>query len=244
MVKVLGKWMSPMLLLVLLVLIGFGVVGAGGAASGASNNDAFVEGFLTGYQTMDLFAALWFSSLIFGQIHSALKSGKDDKEILSFAIKSSVVGSSLLCLVYFGLVYLGAHYAEILEGVSPERMLPAIVNNVMGDFATIFLAVVMVLSCLTTAVALNNIYARYLCELFRFSENRFPQVLFVTTAVSFVISLLNFKSIAAFLAPALDVSYPGLIALTILSTITRKHKPLKIAVFWGITLATAVYLLV
>ena len=84
-------------------------------------------------------------------------------------------------------------------------------------------------------IALNNIYARYLCSLFKLGENQFPLVLFGTTFISFLISLLDFKGIAAFLAPVLEISYPGIIILTILSIFTRKWRTLKIYSFYGVS---------
>lgn len=105
----------------------------------------------------------------------------------------------------------------------------------MGDNATLFIGIAMLFSCLTTAVALNNIYARYLCSLFKFQDNKFPLVLTGTTSVSFLISLLDFRGIAAFLAPALEISYPGIIALTILGIVTRKQYQFKIYAFYGIS---------
>jgi LIVCS family branched-chain amino acid:cation transporter len=98
-------------------------------------------------------------------------------------------------------------------------MLPTIAMHIMGKYATTFVAGAMLLSCLTTAVALNNIYARYLCSLFRLSKTGFAPMLVATTGVSCLISMLDFRGIAAFLAPALEVSYPSIILLTILGII-------------------------
>jgi LIVCS family branched-chain amino acid:cation transporter len=93
----------------------------------------------------------------------------------------------------------------------------------------------MVFSCLTTAVALNNIYARYLCSTLRLKDQSFPLVLLGTTLISFTISLLDFRGIALFLAPALEISYPGLIVLTIASIFTSHYRSAKITLFWSIT---------
>ncbi|MGE4350261.1 MAG: branched-chain amino acid transport system II carrier protein [Candidatus Berkiella sp.] len=243
MINVLGKWMSPILLIVLLGLIAMGIIKAPSNIEDISASHAFIDGFLTGYQTMDLFAALFFSALIFKQMQSLMPATATDREILKFAIKPSIIGSIMLSIVYLGFVFLGAHYSHLISSIEPEQMLPTIVMHVMGDFATLFVAIAMLLSCITTAVALNNIYARYLCNLFKCKDSRFPIILFATTFISFLISLLDFKGIAAFLAPALEVSYPGLIVLTVFSICTRKyHKP-KMYLFWMITVCSAVYIM-
>jgi branched-chain amino acid:cation transporter, LIVCS family len=236
MIQIIGKWMSPILLLAIMVLTIVGVLAAPDIAKPVAMHKAFVHGFLTGYQTMDLFAAFFFSALIFTQIKKIIPPTATPQEAIRFAMKPSLFGAGLLALVYLGFVYLGAHYADIIQTVAPEAMLPTIAMHTMGDKATLFIAVAMVVSCLTTAVALNNIFARYLCYLLTIKERYFFLVLLVTTSISFVVSLLNFRGIAAFLAPCLEVSYPGLIALTIMSIFFKSHKKAKVIVFYSITL--------
>lgn len=235
MITILGKWMSPILLVSLLGLIGIGLWHAPPPVRSSNFNDAFFSGFLTGYQTMDLFAAFFFSALIFKQIQKSFPEGASDREILRSAVIPSIIGSSMLAIIYLGFVFLGSHYAYQIANTEPEMMLPTIVMSLLGNSATVIIAIAMVFSCLTTAVALNNIYARYLCTFFKLGDKSFPIMLLVTTVISFIISLLDFRGIAAFLAPALEISYPGLIALTMASIFLPKRRPVKIALFWSIT---------
>lgn len=241
-VKMLGKWMSPLLLIALLVLIIVGVGNSSELTTTPDKHDAFVHGFFKGYQLMDLFAAFFFSAFIFQQLQATIQIQNKDKDIIIFAIKASIIGSLLLATIYCGLVFLGVHYAFLLHGVSPEYMLPTIAKYLMGDFTVLFLSIPVVLSCLTTAIALNNIYARYLCTLFKLGDDKFSLMLCCTTFIAFIISLLDFNSIAAFLAIALDISYPGLIVLTIMSIIFRnKYSKLKIYSFWLVNLVSILY---
>lgn len=235
MMNALGKWMSPLLLAALFILIGAGIWAAN--PQDMSQNlsiSSFADGFITGYQTMDLFAAFFFAALVFAQVQQLIPSATH-RETIRFAIKPSIIGASLLAIIYLGFVFLGSHYPDITEGVAPEYLLPTIAQHVMGDQATFFIGVAMLFSCLTTAVALNNIYARYLVGLLRISEQRFPYVLLGTTGISFILSLLDFKGIASFLAPALEVSYPGIIWLTLLSIFSNGWKTTKKAGFYLIT---------
>lgn len=234
MISALGKWMSPILLIALIVLIGTGVWHDHPTPQAVPEQSAFKEGFLTGYQTMDLFAAFFFSALMFSQIQKIMPSESSHQQVIRTAMKPSLIGASILAGVYLGFVYLGAHYGEVTQNVDPEYMLPTIAQHVMGDHATIFIGIAMLFSCLTTAVALNNIYARYLCQLFKM-EGYFPHVLAGTTAISCVISLMDFKGIAAFLAPTLEISYPAIIMLTILGILTPSWKSTKKYGFYGIS---------
>ena len=159
MMNILGKWMSPILLLTLMVLIIAGIMSSDSLinAPHIEPTTAFYNGFLTGYQTMDLFAAFFFSALIFAQVQKMMPEASD-KETIHFSVKASVLGASLLAIVYLGFVFLGSHFVELTANVAPEFMLATIANHICGSNAALFIGIAMLFSCLTTAVALNNIY--------------------------------------------------------------------------------------
>ncbi|MBS0288598.1 MAG: branched-chain amino acid transport system II carrier protein [Proteobacteria bacterium] len=234
-INFLGKWIGPLLLSCLLLLFGLGIYYAPALdTTSLLPKEAFSDGFYRGYQTMDLFAAFFFSSLMFKQIQEKMGTEVDNITLIKAALKPSIIGASLLALIYFGFAYLGAHYHALSLG-SPELILPTIATHLMGDKAAFIIGVIMIFSCLTTAVALNNIYARYLCSLFKI-PNHFHWMLLATTVVSFLVSLFDFKGIAGFLSPILDISYPSLILLTFLSLFTKGYQKLKITGFYGLLL--------
>jgi branched-chain amino acid:cation transporter, LIVCS family len=113
--------------------------------------------------------------------------------------------------------------------------------HTMGSSATIFIATTMFFSCLATAVALNTIYAKYIAEKLNLNEDKFPWVMGATTLIAFVFSLLDFNGIAAFLIPTLQMTYPGLIALTVLGITLKGNYRLKRIFFWGITISMIAY---
>jgi branched-chain amino acid:cation transporter, LIVCS family len=235
MISILGKWMTPLLLISLFILISMGILlSPEMGLSEVKGPSAFAGGFLRGYRTMDLFAAFFFSSLIFKQIQEAMPEDLSHGKMIRAALHPSLVGSSLLASVYLGFVFLGAHYQSFTEGISPELILPTIAAHLMGERATLLIGIIIVFSCLTTAIALNNIYAQYLSSLFKIQDCKFPIILFGTITTSFLVSLLDFRGIEKFLAPALEVSYPSLILLTILSISLKGHKIFKMFVFYGV----------
>ena len=234
MFNILGKFLTPLLLTFLAALIFIGVINEPDLITTDSEfTPNFLSGFFHGYATMDLFAAFFFSSLIFKQIET-LVDETEGQSVLKAALGPSIFGASLLAIIYLGFVYLGSHYNFLAEGLPGELILPAIATGLIGESGALFIAIIIILSCLTTAVALNSIYARYLCSFSFIGERRFPIVLLATTSISFVISLLDFDGIAKILGPLLDISYPSLIVLTILSILTRRFKMLKLLSFYGI----------
>lgn len=234
-IHILGKVMSPLLLIALAAIVAQSIWYAPDlSASTISTWHAFTDGFLIGYQTMDLFAAFFFSSFIFLQLQAALPRTSSTRDVLMAALAPSIFGVVLLAVVYMGLVYLGACYKPLLNDVLPELMLPTVASFAFGTGGTVIIAITILFSCFTTAVALDTIYARYICTRLRIPESKFYLVLAATTTIAFFVSLLDFKGIAAFLAPMLEISYPSIIALTILSIITPKYKTVKMIIFYGI----------
>jgi LIVCS family branched-chain amino acid:cation transporter len=231
MIEMLGKWVTPVLLILLFFLIGLGILNTPDVPLVTPASGTFSHGFLVGYQTMDLFAAFFFSALIFKQIQNKMPEAAN-RNVIKAALVPSIIGASLLAVVYFGFVFLGAHYQDLTASVSPELILPTIAAALLGKYAALIIGIIILFSCLTTAVALNNIYARYLCTLTKVKDKHFPKVLLGTTAISFCISLLDFKGIANFLAPILEVTYPSLILLTFISILMRENKMFKITVFY------------
>lgn len=237
MIDLIGKFISPIKLTALGILIVVGIIYSPQISSEMPAISALNTGVFMGYQTMDLFAAFFFSSLIFNRIKSILPETNDNRIIIKAALSPSIAGALMLAIVYLGFVFLGAHYGDLIQNVEPELMLPTIATYALNPSAAFIIGIAIIVSCLTTAVALNNIYARYLIDTLKLKPSYFPLMLAGTTAISFFISLLDFKGIAAFLAPALEVSYPGLIALTILSIFIKDRKILKMTVFYAITVA-------
>lgn len=120
-------------------------------------------------------------------------------------------------------------------------MLTTVANYTMGNGATLFMELTIMLACFTTIVALNSIYAQFLHSLLKLENNKFKYVLFSTTATSFVISLLDFNGIARFLVPILDALYPSTIVLTIVNIFTREHRQLKMILFYGTLVAVILH---
>jgi LIVCS family branched-chain amino acid:cation transporter len=236
-INIIGKWMAPIKLVSLLTLIILGVINAPIIVDNNKNvTEVFTNGFLVGYQTMDLFAAFFFSSFIFKQIQDSMPKNTAVKEVIKAAIKPSLIGVIILGVIYLGLVFLGSYYKAITANVGPEFILPTIAMHIIGEKAALLIGIIMLFSCLTTAVALNNIYARYLCSLFSLQKNKFILMLITTTTMSFLVSLLDFRGIAAFLAPVLEVSYPSIIFLTITGITGIGNKKIKIIGFYGLLL--------
>lgn len=235
MMHVIGRFMTPLKIITLglIILVGFSKAPS---LSSYSFKNPLEFGLIQGYQTMDLIAGFFFSSLIFRYVEQECPLNIPQRTIFWISAQASFIGAFVIALTYGGLVYLGAAYKNLLTNVQPTEMLPMVSMALLGEYSTLVIALAMGFSCLATATALNNLYATFLHQHLKLKKEHFIYILGLTTFISFLMSLLNFQGIAAFLVPILKLIYPGLILFTLGSLIYPKPHILKKISFYGPTL--------
>jgi len=225
-VPLLGSVLTPLLLISLAAIAFFGLCKVDLPTTQLAGTwTSFKNGILQGYQTMDLLAAFFFSVFVIKHI----KQKNSDMPLTSLLMffKSSLIGASLLSLVYFALVLLGSMYAPLLTNIPPQEMLGFIAQQALGSFAAPVVSIAVVLACLTTAIVLASLFSDFLKQ--EICRNKLPTwaTLLTTLAIAFCISTLQFSGIMAFIAPILEFTYPALIVMTVMSIF---HK------LWGLKL--------
>lgn len=216
-IDVVGKVLTPALLIGLLVLIIKGIISPLGSIVNPHVDSSFVivNGIKSGYQTMDVLAALAFGIII---LKSAQEKGYSDGRESSKMIRAAaVIAGVLLLIVYFGLTYLGATSASLFSlGISRAELVIGIVERLLGKVGLVIFAVVVALACMTTAVALVSSAASFFEKLTkgRLSYRVLVTVICVSSAV---ISNLGLDRIVAVASPILDIVYPPTLVLIALS---------------------------
>lgn len=228
-VGILGNFLTPILLIFLVFIIYKGLIAtpiAGGFNANLTNASMFKTGFLEGYKTFDIFAALFFSSAIIPAFHSVL--GEDfsrcKKSLARLAIKSSLVGAFLLFLVYCGLSFVAANLRGALENIPGDKLLGNIANLTIGTGGGLAANMVVSLACLTTAISLAVVSAEFFKrEIFR-EKVSYVSALSIVMIISLIFSLLGFDGIMSVVIPILMVMCPAVITLIIVNTLNF---------FWG-----------
>lgn len=215
-VPLLGSILTPLLLLSLGAIALFGFLHSPLPQPNPTGVwKSFQNGILQGYQTMDLLAAFFFSGFVINHLQQHRKG--DNSSTLPIFLKSSLIGAGLLSIIYFLLVLLGSIYAPQLASVPPQEMLGFVASASLGSWAAPLVCVAVILACLTTAVVLAILFSDFLRK--EVAKEKIPSwvSLCITLAIAFFVSTLEFSGIAKILGPILEVTYPALIALTILS---------------------------
>ena len=238
-IDIVGKILTPALLIGLLVLIVKGFVSPIGdiVDTGVSASEVTVNGIKSGYQTMDVLAAMAFGIII---LSSADEKGYTDSKSAAKMIGiAAALSGVLLMIVYFGLTYLGATASTVFPtDISRANLVIGIVELLLGKAGLIIFAIVVALACITTAVALVSSAASFFAKLAddKISYGVFVVVICVSSAV---ISNLGLDMIIAIATPVLDIVYPPMLVLILLSWFGDKlHKSVYVSSVAGSLIAS------
>lgn len=125
-VGLIGNFLTPFLIISLVVIIVRGLTIPGmplESVNNESNLSMVMHGFVEGYKTFDIFAALFFAAAIMPAFNDVLGNKADTKALMSLAIRSSLVGMALLFAVYAGLSYVASNLRGGLVDVSGDKLL-------------------------------------------------------------------------------------------------------------------------
>lgn len=219
-VDLLGKYLGPVKLTLLLAVTAIGLISpCVMEPTDFTAAQSFMRGFKDGYFTLDLICALFFSVLIYTALKKYLtQEGKfSNKEVIIYGLKSSLIGGGLLGVVYLGFCMIAAMYGTHIHGIGREQILSALITKILGQGAGIIANATIALTCITTAIALTTVFADYLAHELTKSKIRYPYALLITTVITFAMTNLGFEGIMRVIEPMAVVLYPALIVLCLLN---------------------------
>ena len=226
-VDIVGKILTPLLFVGLVVLIIIGIVNPIGDITLPPRTESVVaDGIEAGYQSMDVLASLIFGGLI---LASATDKGhRDIKAKSRVAAGAGIVAGIGLLIIYLGLTYLGACSAAFHDmHTSRTDLLIWIVGTLIsGKAGLVFFSVIMGLACVSTAIALTSASAEYLSEISR-GKVSYRLFVIIICAFSAVVSLAGVDSIIEFASPILTIIYPPVLVLIMLTFFGEKIKNLS-----------------
>ena len=216
-VDIIGKFLTPLLLIVLAILVVIGIINPIGEIADVTLVESIAkEGILAGYQTMDVLVSLAVTLMLVG--NAARKGYNSKKERMGVISKASAVALLGLSLVYGGLTYLGATTSSLGLGVGMNQtaLVVMITETLLGKAGIVLLSVIVFFACLTTAIGLVSAAADFFSEL---SNGRVKYGLLVALICIFaaVIANVGISMIIALASPVLNIIYPVLLTQTILS---------------------------
>ncbi|MBU3133188.1 branched-chain amino acid transport system II carrier protein [Clostridium gasigenes] len=240
-IDVIGKYLTPALLIILSVIIFKGFFFPIGEIVTTNSSSVLSKSLLEGYQTMDALAALLFA----GIVTTSLKTkGYKTKEMSSMILKSSSVAVLGLAFVYGGLMYIGAQTVTLAPAdISKTGLLLLISKSILGSLGPVVIGIAMGLACLTTSIGLLTAGATFFEKISKGKLSYNFNAIFLAL-ISLGIALLGVDKIIVLSVPILNVLYPvsiTLIATTLLSKYLKNIKAVRLGVYtsliFGILLA-------
>lgn len=217
-VDVIGKFLTPALLLILMLLIVKGILFPVGALTTGTLKHTFSSSLIEGYQTMDALAAVCFGGIIVTSIKA--KGYTSTEQVIKMTLKSACVAILGLGIVYGGLMYLGAHTGHIMGEMEKTALVILLAKQILGDSGTVFLALAVALACLTTSIGLTSTGATYFSNLSK-GKLSYKMAAIIISLLSMGIGLLGVDSIIGITTPVLKVLYPIIIVLVLLTLIGK-----------------------
>lgn len=217
-VDFIGKFLTPLLLLSLLIMIIVGIINPIGQINKIDLNlsKIFSDSMLEGYNTMDALAALAFTPII---VESVIKKGYKNNLLIK-TIQASLIAVIGLAFVYISLTFLGASASKSIDTDSRVILLNFISEEILGSKGKFVLLVAIIMACFTTSIGLISSISKIFVE---FSNNRFDYklVAFTIAIVSLLLSVLGVESIVRLTGPFLQFVYPLAIMLVIFNLIGK-----------------------
>jgi len=235
-IDLLGYLFTPILLVFLFIIVFKGVTSEGFSLRSMpmSGIDALSYGLKEGYNTMDLLAAFFFASIVFQKFKQKKEGIASDQETVLEFIKASIVGAVLLALVYGGFAVTSAVFSRELIHSKPDHLLGELGRLLLGSSGGFIVSMAVLLSCLTTAIALTTISADFIRERIFKNKIGYQSTVCLVLILSVLVSSLQFSGIVKVLAPVLQVCYPSLLALCLFNVLHQIFgvKAVKLPVYF------------
>ena len=220
-IDLIGKILSPILVVALLVLVVKGLVDPVGSIETADTIPNVIKnGTVSGYQTMDMMGGAVFSMAIVYEITN--KGYRDAKSQFSIIAAAGILSGLLLFIVYGGLAWLGATASSTYpEDITQTDLLGSLTSAILGSKGYLIMSIIVTCACITTAVGLLTSVSSYFSDLTG-GKVKYSVFIIIFSVFAWIISNCGISMIIAIATPVLEVMYPVLIVLTLMR-LFRRH---------------------
>lgn len=226
-VDVVGKYLTPVLLLSILSIFIASLLNGGSngsfsfgtisAPTAAYADIPFFKGMIEGYNALDGPAGLAFAIIVITAIRNYGITEK--KTIARYTIICGLGAAGFLAVVYFMLTYVGAMTNTAFA--NGGALLHAVTNHLFGGIGGIILGIAVLFACLTTSIGLTTSFADYFQTILpkRWS---YKKIAAAVCLFSFVISNIGLSQLITVSLPILIMIYPVTVVLMLLSFLRKR----------------------
>lgn len=216
-----GKWLTPIFLILLgLLILATFIKPMGGlstAARGAYATNPMATGFTEGYNTLDALASLAFGIVVIDSIRAlgVTEPGQIAKDV----IKSGTISVVLMGLIYTLLALMGTmSLGKFAPAANGGITLAQIANQYFGTFGNILLALIVIIACLKTAIGLISAFGDTFHEMF--PRLSYTWLIVVASALPCLFANVGLTKLISYSSPVLMFLYPLAIVLIVLAVLS------------------------
>lgn len=239
-IDIIGKYLTPVLIVVLAILIIKGIVSPIGdfhmpLVDQIGSAGTYFKGFTEGYQTMDALGAGLMAGIVITDMKRRGYDNEGERKKLSFGV--AAVSLILLALVYGGLTYVGATYSDkVLAGVdlaNPDALnaaldratlLKGVTAEILGAPGAWLLAICVLFACMTTATGLTSTAGNFFSSNIFKDKVSYKVIVTICVIISLFVSILGTGQIIKIAVPVLFLIYPTFVVLIFLTLIGKYIK--------------------
>lgn len=211
-----GKYLTPALLIVLAIVLVKGIISPIGEPQPAVVDNCLTNAMYQGYVIGDLSIAIMSGNVFVYAIKSKGYNRSDEKKALFMV---GVFCFIVMSIIYIALIYVGATASAIFPSdIQQAPLLVGIVERILGNTGKVFMAVIVSLACLTTAVTIASAVASFFSELFK-NKITYTQILAFVCIVCPFISLVGLTNLIAILMPIMMIFMAPIIVITFLGLV-------------------------
>ncbi len=221
--SLLGKYLTPILLIIIVLIIGKAVFTTGGDIPPTALASPFGVGFLEGYQTFDGIAALIFGGVVITSLK--IDNQLDFNSKRKLLIYGGAISGLLLLIIYTGFIYTGAWVKPMLaEGeFSRSQVLSLVSFHALGSLGQSLLGISVSIACFTTAVAVIVGAADFMQQTFRNSRLAYRLTVTFSCLLGVFVGQMGVEHIITVAYPTLVLIYPVIICLIFLNLVPEKY---------------------
>lgn len=215
-IKKLGKYLTPILLSLIIFLflgiyfnVDFKVINI--------ENDfytsPFIKGFIEGYNTMDIMAALNFGIVLSYTLNNL--GIKEQKYVEKYSYLTGFSQASILFIIYAMLTYIGVSTSRLFpETKNGLEILLNSIRYIFGSFGVVIITSIFFVACLSVCISLIVSISKYFNMLYPKVKYRTWVIIYIF--ISLIISNLGLNNILKFSIPILLCINPISVVLVFL----------------------------
>ena len=237
-IGLIGKFLTPIIVLILLVIIGIATFTSPGTIEPSTFTTPFVKGIIEGYQTFDAIGGVVVGAVIIISLNYSSHTTFDAKRRL--IRKAGLIAGTGLLLIYGGLILSGSLFSSTFaENATRTEILSGLSSQTLGNLGTTFLSVLVALACFTTAVGIVTGTADYIKGVCKESQKAYIITAAIAAIIGVIVGSYQVDFIITLAVPALMFLYPITIVLILLNIVSDKYA--SKLVFRGVVLVTFLF---